>query len=314
MWILPKNYPLSSHFAQAMVERKEDLTLQGLNIESSLMSKSKPTRLRTWQTRWKQGSFYPHLFGRILKPCQYSLFETKLACLHLAIPANLLAQQEKEKEQMTPDTCGLTLGDTLNQLDLFSASLKTSKDISALDSEKSLATWKALVTEQRGEYSQRVKLALLTRESESTSWATPNTMDHLPQRSEETAEKFPTPGTTECRSDTLNLVNRVIKGKQIMLTHHVRLYPTPSARDWKDSPGMAKTAINPDGSERKRNDQLARAVYATENPITGHLNPKWVEWLMGVPTGWTELECWGMELCHKQPQKHGSHSTKELRH
>jgi len=22
----------------------------------------------------------------------------------------------------------------------------------------------------------------------------------------------------------------------------------------------------------------------------GHLNPDWVEWLMGVPTGWTELD------------------------
>ena len=383
MWILPKNYQLSSHFAQDMVASKEDLTLPGLNIESSLLAKSKPTRLQTWQTRWKHSSFYPHLFGRILKPCQWSLFETKLTSSLAAIHVSPLVQQDSEKEQTTLDTCGLTLGDTSNQLDLFSASLKTSKDISALDSEKSLATWKALVTEQRGEYSQRVKLAHLTRESESTSWATPNTMDHLPQRSEEalvrqattqrkgrtkpanlreqvnptavaiyqeptswptatvfdvtggsyptelvngqwrskhskdpnspwygaklrdavetaekmwpTAEKFPTPGTTECRSDTLNLVNRVMKGKQIMLTHHVRLYPTPSARDWKDTPGMAKTATNPDGSERKRNDQLARAVYATENPITGHLNPEWVEWLMGVPTGWTELGCWETE-------------------
>ena len=55
---------------------------------------------------------------------------------------------------MIPDTCGLTSGDTSNQLDLFGASLRTSKDTSVLDSEKSLATWKALVTQQRGEYSQ----------------------------------------------------------------------------------------------------------------------------------------------------------------
>jgi hypothetical protein len=38
-------------------------------------------------------------------------------------------------------------------------------------------------------------------------------------------------------------------------------WPTASARDWKDSPGMATTAINPDGSDRNRTDQLARAVY-----------------------------------------------------
>ncbi len=38
-------------------------------------------------------------------------------------------------------------------------------------------------------------------------------------------------------------------------------WPTPSARDWKDSPGMSMTGTNPDGSERTRVDQLARAVY-----------------------------------------------------
>lgn len=35
-------------------------------------------------------------------------------------------------------------------------------------------------------------------------------------------------------------------------------WPTPSSRDWKDSPGMATTATNPDGSERSRLDQLPR--------------------------------------------------------
>lgn len=50
--------------------------------------------------------------------------------------------------------------------------------------------------------------------------------------------------------------------------HHIEekesgYWPTASARDWKDSPGMSQTGINPDGTIRKRTDQLARAVYAT---------------------------------------------------
>lgn len=41
---------------------------------------------------------------------------------------------------------------------------------------------------------------------------------------------------------------------------------TPSARDWKDSPGMATTGTNPDGSDRSRLDQLPRqAQLATWN-------------------------------------------------
>ena len=237
MWILPKNYQLSSHFAQDMVASKEDLTLPGLNIESSLLAKSKPTRLRTWQTRWKQGSFYPHLFGRILKPCQYSLFETKLACLHLAIPANLLAQQEKEKERMTPDTCGLTSGDTSNQLDLFSASLKTLKDTSALDLERSSATWKALVTKQRGEYSQRVKLALLTKEKESTSWPTATVFDV-------TGGSYPTELVNgQWRSKHSKDPNSPWYGAKLRdaVETAERIWPTPSTRDYKGSNGYEST-------------------------------------------------------------------------
>ncbi len=35
---------------------------------------------------------------------------------------------------------------------------------------------------------------------------------------------------------------------------------TPASRDWKDSPGMAQTGINPDGTVRYRSDQLPRQV------------------------------------------------------
>lgn len=70
------------------------------------------------------------------------------------------------------------------------------------------------------------------------------------------------------------------------------LWPTPSARDYKDTPGMARSSINSDGSLRKRTDQLARRVYAVENTPKGGgtLNPQWVEWLMGFPLGHTESD------------------------
>lgn len=41
---------------------------------------------------------------------------------------------------------------------------------------------------------------------------------------------------------------------------------SPSARDWKDSPGMATTATSPDGSERLRVDQLPRQAQLTGWP------------------------------------------------
>ena len=354
MWILPKNYPLSSHFAQDMVALKEDLSLPGLNIEQSLMSRSKPTQLRTWQTRWKEGSYYQHLFGRILKPCQYNLFETKLTSLLAAIHVNHSVQQEEDLVNKTQDTCGLTSGDTLNQLDLFESSLKTSKDTSVLDCEKSLATWKALVIKRRGEYSQRVKLAHLTRESESISWATPRTTDSaggartLNEKGQrisvsdptktyganlsDQVKHWPTPTARDHKGHTItpkypqgfntSLPNEVMvqnaknwptptaqdasKATKKMRDNHQnnltavvfsqeKLLPTPTARDWRG--GYREGALTRKDGKSRRFDLLPNAAIGGVGVdiVPGHLNPEWVEWLMGVPTGWTEYDYSGTE-------------------
>ncbi len=89
------------------------------------------------------------------------------------------------------------------------------------------------------------------------------------------------------------------------------LWPTPNARDHKD------TGANVDWEKVAKKSKLAGAVmwptptqsdYRSPNmnpakngqvePSSGHalpakvggqLNPTWVEWLMGYPTGWTDL-------------------------
>ena len=125
------------------------------------------------------------LCGRILKPCRWNAFQAALTSSLAAIPVSHFRQQVADKEKTIPGTSGPTSKTSLMQLDLFDASSKTSKDTSASDSEKSSRIWKDLVIQRRGECSQRLKSARLIRENESTSWATPNTMDHLPQRSVE---------------------------------------------------------------------------------------------------------------------------------
>lgn len=45
-------------------------------------------------------------------------------------------------------------------------------------------------------------------------------------------------------------------------------WATASARDWKDTGGMAPTGQNPDGSERNRMDQLGRQVHLAGWPTT----------------------------------------------
>ena len=58
------------------------------------------------------------------------------------------------------------------------------------------------------------------------------------------------------------------------LCDFVTMVPTPNATDWKGS-----------SREGQRRGQLSEAV-----AIGGQLNPTWVEWLMGFPLGWTDLE------------------------
>jgi len=177
MWVLPKNYQLSSAFVADMLESKEDLSLPGLDIEQSLMWKSKPSPLKTWCRRWKEDSFLPHLYTRILKPSQRISFETKLTSSLVDIHVSRFHTQEKE-QKTTPDTYGLSLESTWKQLDLIELCSKTSKVTYRLDSPQSLATWKKMVLLQRGEYSARVKLAHTIREKEYSSWPTPATRDY----------------------------------------------------------------------------------------------------------------------------------------
>ena len=114
-------------------------------------------------------------------------------------------------------------------------------------------------------------------------------------------------------------------------------WPTCSARDWKDTPGMSETGVNPDGTERTRLDQLPRVAQlaswatpraedaesagmrhsrgvadtlsaqagqdlksstaATAKP--GVLNPDHSRWLMGYPAAWGSFGATAMQSCRK---------------
>ena len=77
-------------------------------------------------------------------------------------------------------------------------------------------------------------------------------------------------------------------------------WPTPRASEYKDcGPVGSKSHTHMD----KKNYLCAKAKQ--EDKPTGCLNPTWVEWLMGVPTVWTELDSWVTESFLKQPPEHG---------
>lgn len=94
-------------------------------------------------------------------------------------------------------------------------------------------------------------------------------------------------------------------GFGLTLNQAVKIWPTPTSRDWKD--GTANSCKNV-----PVNGLLGRAVHQWPTPHAnchtgpgqapnkqggenlqtaagGSLNPPWVEWLMGFPVGWTDL-------------------------
>jgi hypothetical protein len=110
-------------------------------------------------------------------------------------------------------------------------------------------------------------------------------------------------------------VNRPRSGGDDLATAVARTIPTPTAGDAKSSgsrntenskanPGLSLTdfvrqdggagrqVATPDANCWKGGNRKAQITDPSYGilPTTGQLNPTWVEWLMGFPTGWTDCE------------------------
>lgn len=94
--------------------------------------------------------------------------------------------------------------------------------------------------------------------------------------------------------------NRPYPGKQsgFGLATAVRTWPTPVASMSKGSSPASLTRKS--GADRS-NDRLDHAVMASDG---GQLNPTWVEWLMGWPSGWTDLKPLETAKFHEWQRQH----------
>ena len=120
------------------------------------------------------------------------------------------------------------------------------------------------------------------------------------------AEMFPTPRAADGDKGTRTpegALKELQRGHGADLGSRVQIYPTPTARDWKrPSPhqeDLPKAAIrlsptmtandakncNPP-SQRTENGRHSDQLNVVAG---GALNPAWVEWLMGLPAGWTDI-------------------------
>jgi hypothetical protein len=71
----------------------------------------------------------------------------------------------------------------------------------------------------------------------------------------------------------------------------------------RDSMKIWSTPVASDTSHRKK--KYAQGGTALSTQAGGKLNPMWVEWLMGWPLGWTDLNPLEMDKFQKWQEQHG---------
>jgi hypothetical protein len=273
--------------------------------------------------KWKKDSWMSHLYGTILKPSHTNRFTDWWTSLLQDTLASRSLPQEKEKEKKTPATSGLGSQTEFDFFDPECASLKTSKDISALDSERSLESWNQWVIKCRGEYSLRVKSAHLTSASAFSSWPTASVMDttggsYKTEWKDGRAVSYHNHTQENPVAYGAKLADAVKYGPVDPVnsnTHGNRqeLWATPRANK-----------VHPEITEENREQLATRNKSNLEEEIAGHcgkttgkLNPRWVETLMGIPIGWTMPSCirpmtieltncdsLETELCQQQQNEH----------
>ena len=173
------------------------------------------------------------------------------------VDVNHSVLQDSKKGKTTTDTSGLSFRDWSESLNRIGSWLKTYLEFCVSLRTKCVLTSKVKATKS-GFTILKLRLSVLhTGEKEFFLWRTPTAHDYRGANSKENFKK------RQERKMPLSLNDQV-----------AHLLPTPLAHD--------AHPVSP--SDYKRHSPPL-GCYAG-----GSLNPEWVEWLMGYPTGWTELE------------------------
>jgi hypothetical protein len=156
-------------------------------------------------------------------------------------------------------------------------------------------TWPRAGMTRNGTASRLRPLVPLTGATGSGLWPTPNGADGQGGRisSDETILRGTRPSGAKVQVTLREAIRR----------QELESWPTPTARLGAQRGAQAKRYHDP-----ARSNDLDDAVAA--RGTAGQLNPTWVEWLMGFPLGWSDLEPSGMPSSRRSPNGSAGASSK----
>lgn len=205
----------------------------------------------------------PSRFGMTFGPLTDDLGGELLTWFLAASRARTSALPERVTDSAASDpACGQRWRGSLARYDHDTRSWRTAQHSLLGGSDEYSETWPRWGTTVAGELYLLPTLVRPTGASESGSWPTPIAND---------AQK---------RGNFDPLRSWGLAGA-------VKLWPTPNASDNRDRGNMSDPAVQRRIAMGK---QIGLSMAVKDGPQAGSLNPTWVEWLMGWPLGWTDLQ------------------------
>lgn len=267
---------VNSHY---FLEQEVDcLELGSSDGNLSAMSNVIRTARKSFARGWRMARFTPHRSSMTYEPSMLCRGEDVLMSSQPDSHASRSPLQDDDGPTPTSATDGPTRLGSFARYDRDSRSWRTYQvSLLTLTSEPFSETWPRAGSMRSGTVSARRRSERLTSEIGSGFWPTPDASVR----------------TGFNRSDSPNAAKRPL------LAEAVKMWPTPTTRDWKDGSYCPNVPVN---------GLLGRAVWATPSVCGNHnrkgasptsgdgqatqaggaLNPPWVEWLMAFPLGWTD--------------------------
>ena len=277
-WVhVPNNIILALH--QESGDLTSELNLEAVEaLSQSAMWKSKHKPVEFWQRAWKKEPCLQHLSGMIYTPSMaqhgVDLWMESLA----DIRASRSVVQEEEKDSKIQKTSGQESNNLSLKSNQAGVSLRMWKDTfdSVISTELSQSL-KHLASELRHKSAQRLMLVQPINEGASSFslWLTPTTQEdsNISKRWQEYKGEGK-PGKLKNQAE--NWANG--------------LWPTPVADgDRTVNYKQGGTSLGykvrhfPQDHMLKKNGKASLKTDLTSRP---QLNPRFVEWLMGLPEGW----------------------------